>query len=292
VFLRRLLRRGPPEPAEEYEPDTVVMIPIGNDYIDNHQDPTLAQIQYILTQLISRKERFGMIKGIVNGTQARKITNTASANKKLLKKKTRQQKARHRKKLEQGFNIWIKGTDQKEVKICTTTTAQSLVEELFPKEPRPNVTLRHEGGTWQPKATAANKGIKQGDMIHVLSRGLGGMMQQTLGDEEDDMDEGNESQEQRYQQLQARSPNRVIRPSEFVTAATKRQRVNQGTMDAFLMPKQDTTGRTSTLDEMRLEDTGSSLEIHPPGHDATQLDEEEEQATPEDPAKEVKKTTT
>jgi hypothetical protein len=278
----------PPEPAEEYEPDTVVMIPIGNDYIDNHQDPTLAQIQYILTQLISRKERFGMIKGIVNGTQARKITNTASANKKILKKKTRQQKARHRKKREQGFNIWIKGTAQKEVKICTTTTAQSLVEELFPEEPRPNVTLRHEGRTWQPKATAANKGIKEGDTIHVLSRGLGGMMQQVLGDGEDDMDEGNESQEQRYQQLQARSPNRVIRPSEFVTAATKRQRVNQGTMDAFLTPKQDTTGRTSTLDEMRLEDTGRSLEIHPPEHEATQLDEEEEQATPEDPAKEVK----
>jgi hypothetical protein len=166
----------PPEPAEEYEPDTVVMIPIGNAYIDSHPDQTLVQIQYILTQLISRKERFGMLKGIVNGTQARKITNTASANKKILNKKTRQQKTRQRKKIEQGFKIWITGANKKEVKIRTTTTAQSLVEELFPEKPRPSVTLRHEGRTWQPKATAANKGIKEGDTIHMLVRGLGGMI--------------------------------------------------------------------------------------------------------------------
>jgi hypothetical protein len=151
------------------------MIPIGNKYIDTHPDPTLAQIQYILTMLISRKERFGMIKGIVNGSQARNITNTPAANKQANRKKTARARIKKQKRAEKKFSIWIEGTNKQSTLITANNTAQNLIEELFPQVPRPNVTLRCKGKMWQPNATAANKGIMEGDTIRVIFRGLGGM---------------------------------------------------------------------------------------------------------------------
>jgi hypothetical protein len=118
----------PPEQAVEYEPDTVVMIPIGNKYIDTHPDPTLAQIQYILTMLISRKERFGMVKGIVNGSQARKITNTPAANKQANRKKTARARIKKQKRAEKKFSVWIKGMNKQSTLITANTTAQYLIE--------------------------------------------------------------------------------------------------------------------------------------------------------------------
>jgi hypothetical protein len=84
------------------------------------------------------------------------------------------------------------------------------------------------------------------------------------------------------------SPTRVIRPSEFMIAASKRQRVNQGTMDSFLTPKQGS--RAPPPNPIGSNDAGITLEIYPPEQDATQLDEEakEQNVTPEDIAKEVK----
>jgi C4-type Zn-finger protein len=109
------------------------MIPIGNNYNDTHPDPTLAQIQYILTMLISRKERFEMVKGIVNGSQAQKITNTPAANKQANRKKTARAKIKKQKRAEQKFSVWIEGMSKQSTLITANTTAQYLIEELFPQ---------------------------------------------------------------------------------------------------------------------------------------------------------------
>ena len=301
---------NPVEPATETEPDTVVMIPIGNDYIDNHPDPTLVQIQYILTMLISRKERFGMIKGIAGGSQARKITNSHAANKKANQRKTSRQKTRQK---QQNFQVWLDGISKPSAMIQPTTTAQSLIEELFPVEPRPDVTLRCKGQTWQPKATAANKGITAGDTIRVLSRGLGGMKMV----ESDDEDEEDEAQ-LLYEELQRKSPNRVIRPSEFFVPDHKRQRRlrQQGTLDAFVTPPSNSPntptitnvtrmgGRTTEVsmpapitvenedhtptspNEGRIDEAGGTDQSE---QDSTQLDEEPptQRTAPENSAKEI-----
>jgi hypothetical protein len=51
---------------------------------------------------------------------------------------------------------------------------------------------------WQPKATAANKGIIEGDTIRVVFRGLGGMMNEIGEQDELGMENDEDEEERRY----------------------------------------------------------------------------------------------
>jgi hypothetical protein len=85
------------------------MIPIGNEYIEKHEDPILAQLECILTIIaITQKERFGLIKGLTNGSQARKIMSTPATRLKKTQKKN--VKARAKKANRGGMlEIFIEG---------------------------------------------------------------------------------------------------------------------------------------------------------------------------------------
>jgi hypothetical protein len=113
------------------------MIPIGNNYIDTHPDPTLAQIQYILTVLISRKERFGMVPG----SEDYQHPSSEQAS------QQEEDGSRKNQEAEKGvekISVWVDGMSKQSTLITANTTAQYLIEEIFPQVPRPSpMSLRN-----------------------------------------------------------------------------------------------------------------------------------------------------
>jgi hypothetical protein len=120
---------------------------------------------------------------------------------------------------------------------------------------------------WQPKATAANKGITEGDTIRVIFRGLGGIMNEIGEPDGLGIDNGEDVEEQRYRTLQAQNPGRVIRPSEF----HKRQKIHQGTMDSFLTPQSSTPSLSSPPNVMMTEASTNDC-TYTPEWETTQVD--------------------
>jgi hypothetical protein len=136
---------------------------------------------------------------------------------------------------------------------------------------------------WQPKATAADKGISEGDTIRVIFRGLGGMMNEIGEQDELGMDNDEDEEERRYRILQEQNPGRVIRPSEF----HKRQRIHQGTMDSFLTP-QSSTLSLSSPPNVTMTEASTNDSIYTAEWESTQVDEEMQPPPARDPAKDIK----
>jgi hypothetical protein len=180
-----------PQVEDDNDPDSsFIMVPTDNDYINSQEDPTEAHIMYILSMVISRRDRFEILKRATNGSQARRLMNSEAANKKRKKKASAQSKKKAKIQRNKEFQIWVEGLPTiRSTYINPTTTAAMFLAQVCPQMPPEAVTLRVKGRTWPPKATASNIGIQTLDRILVIGRGLGGMDTTTHTMEEADEEE-------------------------------------------------------------------------------------------------------